>query len=78
MTSNDAPTPPGGPQRQDAPDGTISPDAEREELPAGGSDGDQPVEGKLPPITHDEPEQGADAAALQEENAETTLDQPSQ
>jgi hypothetical protein len=74
----DKPQPPGGPLRQDAPAGGLAPDGERAELPDGGSDGDQPVEGSVPPVSHDEPEQGDVAAAVQEENAESSQDQPSQ
>jgi len=44
MTSSDAPQPPGGPQREDEPEGDVQPDEDRD---------------------------------LQEENAETSLDQPS-
>lgn len=51
----DAPQPPGGPQRTDAP-------ADDADLPA---------------PTHDGDDQDADARELQQENAETSLDQPS-
>jgi hypothetical protein len=50
----DAPKPPGGPQRGDAPDGPKTPDG-RDERDS----------------------QGDDDRDLQEENAETSLDQPS-
>ncbi len=77
MTSSDAPQPPGGPLRQDAPAGDFAPDEEREELASGqtehGSDDSQDV----PPVTHDD-EQSSAEAEVQEENAETSLDQPSQ
>ena len=75
MTSSDAPPPPGGPLREDAPEGDFAPDGRREELPSGdsehGSDG-PPV----PPVRR-EATQSEDDAELQEENAETSLDQPS-
>jgi hypothetical protein len=75
VTSTDAPQPPGGPQRQDAPEGDLDPDgSDIESLPAGQSE--EPDEQPLPPVTG-EPTQDEDAAALQEENAETSLDQPS-
>ncbi|MCW2843690.1 MAG: hypothetical protein JWN22_1606 [Nocardioides sp.] len=57
MTSErdlDAPKPPGGPQRGDAPDGPKTPDGRDERDTPGDDDRD-----------------------LQEENAETSLDQPS-
>jgi hypothetical protein len=76
VTSSDAPQPPGGPLRGDAPEGDLAPDEQREELPSGetehGSDDDKPA----PPVSH-EPEQSDDDADLQEENAQTSLDQPS-
>lgn len=53
MTSSDAPQPPGGPLREDQPDGPMAP----------ADDEDQ---------TQDQPDRD-----LQEENAETSLDQPS-
>jgi hypothetical protein len=79
VTSTDSPQPPGSPLRQDAPEGEFAPDSEREDLPPGGSDGSEAddTEEKAPPITH-EPEQGTEAAIRQEENAETSQDQPSQ
>lgn len=52
-TDLDAPTPPGGPQRQDRPDADIHPNAAVEPTP---------------------PPRGPD---LQQENAETALNQPS-
>ena len=74
MTSSDAPQPPGGPLRQDAPAGGFAPDEKREDLPEApsGADGDA----SAPPVTG-EPEQSPAAAAVQEENAETSLYQPS-
>lgn len=51
MTSSDAPQPPGGPLREDEPDGPLA-----------------PAEGE----TQDDAQRD-----LQEENAETSLDQPS-
>ena len=74
MTSSDAPQPPGGPLRQDAPAGDIQPDAEDRDSPATehGSD-----DGKAAPAVSHEPSQSDDESDLQEENAETSLDQPS-
>lgn len=78
MTSSDAPQPPGTPLREDAPDGGFAPDVEREELPdLEPQHGSAPEGTDVPPISH-EPEQPEADAELQEENAETTLDQPSQ
>jgi hypothetical protein len=75
VTSSDAPQPPGGPLREDQPDGPLQPsDSEHGTLPA--ADDDAPA-GSVPPV-HEEPEQSEADAALQEENAETSLDQPSQ
>ena len=74
----DAPTPPGGPQRADAPSGDHTPgepakdpgpDVQRVTRDEGG-DAEEP--------TQDAPTQGQAAHDLQEENAETSLDQPSQ
>jgi len=77
VTTSDAPQPPGGPLRQDAPAGGIQPDAEDRDSPESGetehgSDDSAPV----PPVSH-EPSQSDDDRELQEENAETSLDQPS-
>ena len=77
VTSSDAPQPPGGPLRQDAPAGDIQPDEEDRDSPATGetehgSDDSQ----EAPPVSQ-EPTQSDDASQLQEENAETSLDQPS-
>lgn len=77
MTSSDAPQPPGGPLRQDAPDGGFAEDAPREELPSGDASDGGDGSGDVPPVTGED-EQPAEAAAVQEENAETSLDQPSQ
>ena len=63
MTSSDAPQPPGGPLRDDEPDGDLQPDGDHES--SSGSAGPGSV-------------QSEEAARLQEENAETSLDQPSQ
>ena len=74
----DAPTPPGGPQRSDAPSGSHTPgepaqdpgpEVQRVTRDEGGS-AEEPVV--------DEATQGQAAHDLQEENAETHLDQPSQ
>jgi hypothetical protein len=76
VTSNDAPAPPGGSQREDAPDGGFAPDEQREELPSGESDHGSDDGEPAPPVTR-EPTQSEEEAELQEENAETSLDQPS-
>ena len=77
MTTSDAPQPPGGPLRQDAPEGDDARVDQRNDLPDAepehGSDDGKDV----PPISHED-EQSEGSAALQEENAETSLDQPSQ
>jgi hypothetical protein len=41
------------------------------------SSSDAPESGDVPPV-HEEPTQSEDEAAIQEENAGTSLDQPSQ
>ena len=75
MTSSDAPPPPGGPLRDDEPHGPLQPSSnEHGTLPD--SEDDEPA-GSVPPV-HREPEQSEADAALQQENAETSLDQPSQ
>lgn len=78
MTSSDAPQPPGGPLRQDAAQGGFKPgdddlDTLDEQTADHGSDDSKPV----PPVSG-EPTQPEDDAELQEENAETSMDQPSQ
>ena len=74
----DAPKPPGGPQRGDAPDGSETPgtaapdpgpEATRVTRPEGS--------GSVPPPEGDEETQTSDDSELQEENAGTALDQPS-
>lgn len=80
MTTSDAPQPPGGPLRQDSPAGDFAPDEERDELSEGDHEhgpGDRSDDDRsVPPVSH-EPTQADEDAALQEENAETSLDQPS-
>lgn len=70
----DAPTPPGGPQRTDAPDGPETPGTAAPDpgpsTPASGTD--------VPAPAGDRPEQDDAERDLQEENAETSADQPSQ
>ena len=63
----DAPAPPGGPQRTDAPGGPQKPAASDAE-PGQAGHIEEPVHG-------DSPSPGSDER--QEENAETSLDQPS-
>ena len=77
MTSSDAPQPPGGPLRQDAPEGGLAPGAEREELPEGETEHGSDDSREVPAVTHAD-EQSEDEAARQRENAETSQDQPSQ
>jgi hypothetical protein len=75
VTSSDEPQPPGGPLRDDQPDGPLEPSGdEHGTLP---DPGDDSPAGSVPPV-HQEPVQSEAAAALQEENAGTSLDQPSQ
>jgi hypothetical protein len=59
VTSSDAPQPPGGPLREDQPDGPMAPASDATH----GEDQDE---------TQDDAQRD-----LQEENAETSLDQPS-
>lgn len=74
----DAPTPPGGPQRQDAagtekvPDGRDAENRVRPEVPSGHP---IPIEEEQ---SHPERNAGSDSSDLQEENAATSLDQPSE
>ena len=77
MTSSDAPQPPGGPLREDAPEGGFAPDAERDDPPTGETEHGSDDSREVPPVSHED-EQSEEAAALQEENAETSQDQPSQ
>ena len=74
---DDAAQPPGGPLRQDAPEGGLAPDAEREDLPEGETEHGSDDSRDVPAVTHTD-EQSDDEAALQRENAETSQDQPSQ
>jgi hypothetical protein len=70
----DEPRPPGGPQRTDAPQGHETPG---EAAPDPGPS--TPATGTDVPAPHgDRPEQDDAARDVQEENAETSLDQPSQ
>ena len=75
MTSSDEPQPPGGPLRDDQPDGPLDPAGDEDgALP---DPGDESPAGSVPPV-HEEPGQSEASAAVQEENAGTSLDQPSQ
>ena len=81
----DAPAPPGGPQRTDQPDGMQTPgeaatgdDAEPKSEPKSEPEGEPRGENDVPEPTTPEPGQGEAAREAQEENAETSLDQPSQ
>lgn len=74
----DAPTPPGGPQRQDtAGPGLVAQDEGVGETAA---DSVEDEHGGTIPIDQEQPGSNDDQAedSLQEENAETSLDQPSQ
>jgi hypothetical protein len=75
VTSSDVPQPPGGPLREDQPEGPLQPSGdEHGALPD--ADDESPA-GPVPPV-HQEPAQSEAEADLQEENAGTSLDQPSQ
>lgn len=78
-TQTDAPTPPGGPQRQDAAGpGLVAGDKGLGETAA---DSVEDEHGGTIPIDQEQPGGSTDDEAedsLQEENAETSLDQPSQ
>jgi hypothetical protein len=75
VTSSDAPQPPGGPLREDQPDGPLQPSGdEHGALP---DPDDHAPAGSVPPV-HEEPQQSDAEAATQEENAGASLDQPSQ
>jgi hypothetical protein len=77
VTTSDAPQPPGGPLRQDAAEGAIQPAPEdRDDPPAGETEHGSDDGKTAPPVSH-EATQPDDDAAVQEENAETSLDQPS-
>ena len=89
MTTSDAPQPPGGPLRQDGAEGDFAPD-EQESGTAGtaGADGSDrqrsrpdesgsPAGTQVPDVHGAEPGQDDQAAERQEENAETSTDQPS-
>jgi hypothetical protein len=76
VTSSDAPPPPGGPQREDAPEGGTHPDDDDVESLPSATDAGADVD-SAPPVSH-EASQSEESAGLQQENAETSLDQPSQ
>ena len=85
-TDLDAPTPPGGPQRQDAPDADVNPTGSVDPSPPGPDPDVQPSSTPDGPTTIPSPatpegEPGPDADRgehpVQAENAETSLDQPS-
>ncbi|GAB3760409.1 hypothetical protein FB382_003097 [Nocardioides ginsengisegetis] len=73
----DAPTPPGGPQRTDAPGGTETPGRTTVGTPSAPSSSGSAPDDELPPPV-DRKQQTEERRDLQEENAETSLDQPSQ
>lgn len=74
----DAPTPPGGPQRTDAPDAPVVPGEPAQDTGPGVARVTKREDGEAPSPTPPDPGQDTDAAQLQQENAETSLDQPSQ
>lgn len=79
----DAPSPPGGPLRQDQPDADVNPAGSVDPTPEPDPGPDDPA--VLPSSTPDgpatipspPPDEPADDHTVQEENAETSLDQPS-
>ena len=75
----DAPQPPGGPQRADAPEGTHTPGDEATEPGPGVERVTRRDDSSaIPPVTHDDArDPSGDEEAVQAENAGTSLDQPS-
>jgi len=74
VTSSDEPQPPGGPLREDQPDGPLQPSSSEHGAEPDADEG--APERSVPPV-HEEPGQSEAEAAVQEENAGTSLDQPS-
>ncbi len=74
----DAPRPPGGPQRTDAPDGPETPGEAAADPGPGTERVTKPDSGPPPEPTGPEPGQSQEQREVQQENAETSLDQPSQ
>lgn len=74
----DAPTPPGGPQRTDAPAGGRTPGEPAKDPGPEVQRVTRDEGGEAPEPTADRAEQDEAAHDLQQENAETSLDQPSQ
>ena len=74
----DAPRPPGGPQRTDAPDGPETPGEPAADPGPGTERVTKPDSGPPPAPTGPEPGQSQRQREVQQENAETSLDQPSQ
>lgn len=82
----DAPTPPGGPQRQDATGATVTPggapdavpDPEPEVRPSGTPDGPSTIPTPEDPVPDPDPQENLGSHdSTQLENAETSDDQPS-
>jgi hypothetical protein len=71
----DAPAPPGGPQRSDAPAGPDTPGEAASDPGEPTRHGTEPVGGDAAPA--DEPTQDEEHRRQQEENAATSLDEPS-
>lgn len=79
-TDLDAPTPPGGPLRQDRPDADVFPNAAVDPSPPQPDPDVRPSSSPHEPTTipaSPPPDEPADRHPLQEENAESSLDQPS-
>lgn len=74
----DAPAPPGGPQRTDAPAGPDTPGEPALDPGPGTQRVTRPADGgDVPEPTHDGDDQSDEERDLQEENAGSSLDQPS-
>ena len=73
----DRPAPPGGPLRQDAPDADVVPGEPAQDPGPEVERVTKDDGGEVPPPTGTEPEQGEHQRDLQEENAGSSLDQPS-
>ena len=76
-TEDDAPAPPGSPMRRDEPDAPVTPAEPARDPGPEVQRVTRDEGGEAPPPTGTEPEQGDQARELQQENAETSLDQPS-
>ena len=77
MAEQERPPAPGGPLREDAPSGPLAPGRTPEGAKPASDDDADGRGGSVPPPTGTDPEQDDAARDLQQENAETSLDQPS-